>query len=102
VLRNSRALRISRLLLWIMGLVLALISVSIPWPCGSEARVLGFPVPAAVFEQFTNASGESYWLDFVSPLTLPLLLVDFALCLFLPQTGLACILLVHRHERSAT
>lgn len=54
------------------------------WPYSADIRIWGFPFPAASFERV----GDS-WLDFVSPLTLPIWLFDLALCIYLPQAFVA-------------
>jgi hypothetical protein len=101
-LRSSGALRRLRRLLWVVGIVLAVASVIFPWPYDTKTRILGFPIPGVVFELWTNSKGESFWADFVGPLSLPVLGVDFVLCVFLPQVVLAVVLIVRSERRPAT
>lgn len=93
-LRSSDLLQRLRWVLWALGVVLAVASVTVTWPCDAETRLLGFPIPGVVFELWTNSKGESFWADFLGPVSLPFLAVDFVLCFFLPQVILAAILIV--------
>ncbi len=116
-LSPSRSLQRLRWILWAIGLALASLAVTITWHYTAETKILGFPFPGAVFELWTNGSGSSlpagfvgpvpndndgsHWVDFVGPLTLPFLAMDFVLCLYLPQVALALTLLAGNHDEQA-
>lgn len=109
VIRRRRAMLISSLrlrrlrrVLWVAGGLLGLAVVALPWRYDAETWILGFPVPGAIFELWTNAKGESFWADFVGPITPLLLAVDLLLCVWLPQSALATILLLRRPQGEPT
>ncbi len=59
----------------ICGFIGALIcGGSITYPVAENAWVGGFPIPAYGWELINNKAG---WEDVVSPLTLPIMLIDF-------------------------
>jgi hypothetical protein len=95
---RSARLRRSRLFLGCVGAVLAVASVTVRWPYGAQTRMLGLPMPAAVFELWGSGE-ERFWADFVGPLTLPLLVLDFVLCACLPQVVLALFLVRSSRRR---
>lgn len=115
-LSASSSLKLLRRILFVIGLGLASLAVTITWHYTAEIKILGFPLPAAAFELWNsgggdslpvdfvgplpNESGGSYWADFVGPWTLPFLAIDFALCLYLPQLLLALALLTGNHDES--
>lgn len=92
-LGRSHSLQRWRRRLWVLGVVFALSAVTIPWPYDAKTRILGFPFPGVVFELWTTSSGETFWADFVGPLSLPMLALDFVLILCVPQSVLAAMLL---------
>ena len=90
-----------RALLWIVGIAVGLMSVSVSWSYDPGVRYLGFPFPGVVFELWTNRHGQTYWADFAGPVTLPVLAVDFLLCMMLPQVALAAVLMVRSDSGAA-
>ena len=81
---------------WVMGIPFALASflVSYPYPGNTETyRVLGFPLPAAAF----NEAGH----DYVSSLTIPIFIADALIWYFVPQILLFCWAIVLRRKRAA-
>jgi hypothetical protein len=100
-LEESQSLQRWRRRLWGLGGVLALSAVMIAWPYDAETKILGFPFPGAVFELRTTSRGETFWADFVGPLSLPFLALDFALILYAPQSVLAVMLLTGDHRQAA-
>lgn len=79
-LPHYKTLNIVNFVVWVIGCLLALATVTVWWPYSRDARILGAPFPAVVFER----SGDA-WLDFVGPLSGPLLIADFIIVFFLPQ-----------------
>lgn len=78
--RHSPRTRTLMLAGWVVGGVLATLAVTVWWPFDRDARIVGFPLPGAIFER----SGDG-WIDFVGPTTLPFLMIDFVTCLLAPQ-----------------
>lgn len=85
--RHSRRTGTLRLAGWVVGGVLATLAVTVCWPFGPDARIVGFPLPGAIFER----AGDG-WVDFVGPTTLPFLMIDFVTCLLAPQVLLVVYL----------
>lgn len=48
----------------------------IVYPISADARIGGFPIPAYAFQRLDQSEG---WIDFVSPMSFPLLVIDFFL-----------------------
>jgi len=96
-INSCTKLRRWRMGLWVIGGVLAVLAVTVTWPSGNKVRFLGFPLPGAAFELVATGA-EPYWADFVGPLTLPILVIDFVFCLCLPQVALAILLLVGKRS----
>ena len=81
---------------WVIGIPFALASclVSYPYPAETETyRVLGFPLPAAAF----NEAGH----DYVSILTIPIFIADALIWYFIPQIILFFWAIVVRRKRAA-
>jgi hypothetical protein len=66
-----------------LGLILAAGSFLIVYPSGENARVVGFPLPAAVWERHGG-----HWMDFVGPLMLPLMCANAWFAYVLPHPRL--------------
>ncbi len=79
----------------LLGAVAGLAAVLARYPLGPKYVVLGFPLPAAAFEKATGA-------DFVSPLTVPMLLVDLLLIGVCPAAVLVIHAYVGDRKRRAT
>src|SRR4051794_3405445 len=56
------------------------LSIGLIWQ-SERTRVFGAPLTAAVFQRSENG----YWEDYVGPLTVPSMLVNFAVGFFLPH-----------------
>jgi len=95
VIASSHTLRITSRAAWVVGVGVGILMTFCTWPYSADIHILGFPFPAASFERV----GDS-WIDFVSPLTLPIWLFDLALCIYLPQAFVAIGVLgtVRQHD----
>lgn len=98
VLAASPALVRLRKKLFLAGILFGLAAIFFTWPYDSTHDILGFPIPAAVFELVTAPDGVQYWADFVGPLTWPFLILDFLFCLYFPQLIVAILLLKNRSD----
>jgi hypothetical protein len=56
------------------------LSIGLVWQ-SATTRFFGAPLTAAVFQRSPNG----YWQDFVGPLTLPAMLINFAVGFFIPH-----------------
>ena len=63
-----------------IGLALAAGSFLVMYPYGENARIVGFPFPAAVFERHGD-----HWEDFVGPTMLPFMCGNGWFAFVLPQ-----------------
>ena len=78
-LQTPRIRRVRHFALW-FGVILSLLQLFLLWPYSGKWWILGFPFPGAAFE-FRG----SFWIDYVSGFTLPLLLLNIPLSVFLPH-----------------
>lgn len=71
---------------WPLGILLAWLAQR-PYLLTASRKVIGFPFQAAIFNYESGA-----WVDYVGPLTPPILILDLVYALFSPQVLLAAIL----------
>ena len=76
------------------GLVLAVAVSCIAFPAGPDTRILGLPLPVAVFQR--DPSG--LWLDYAGPLSPVIWVLDFLIGLGIPH-ALAILLDRVKHTR---
>lgn len=83
LLQKQRKALSSILLTFAVGLVLAVGSFFVVYPHGDNARIVGFPFPAAAWERHGDR-----WHDFVGLATLPFMCANALFAFVLPHVFL--------------
>jgi len=96
-LRFRKTVRVTKFVVFSIGIALAVASYFVTYPYGSTVRVIGFPFPAAAFEKHAG-----HWLDFSGPLTLPFMCANAWVGLVLPHLALRMFQSVARLRQGLT